>query len=437
MFMLALIVLMFGTIGNAQPLSFSEAYRKALDYDARLGLAAAQYEANKEEIGKARASLRPKLNASALRGRNATDRTSLTATEELYYNSTRYDITLKQPLINLSAFASYGQSKEKVRKSEALYKKEEIGLIVRSAEVYFDLLFALDQHSFAEVRLDAVKEQLQQAKRRMKAGFGTITEINEAQAEHDMALADILETANMIEINRRELQNVTGYYPADPLRLDPVKMHLDLLDSQSVDDWVTLAFEKNPDIKALEYEVKVISKEIDKNRYSRLPTLDLFATKSYSDSDNNSSIGLTYDTYSLGLQMSLPLYTGGYTSATVRQAKANRVAAHEQLNMEEREISSNARKYYNGVNQSIARIHAYEQAVKSSEIALTGTKRGFSAGLRSNVDVLNAVKNVFLNKKNLAQAQYSYILSFLRLKEVAGVLSGSDVDEINSWLQKP
>ena len=192
----------------------------------------------------------------------------------------------------------------------------------------------------------------------------------------------------------------------------------------------------NHEVAAARQEIQIAKTEIMKQRAVRYPTINLSGGRNYSESDNNYTIGSTYDTYSISLQMSMPIYTGGYASASVRQAQSKRLKAQEQLSWQERGTESNVRKYYNGVISSIAQIKAYEQAVKSGEIAFTGTKKGFEAGLRTNTEVLDAEQKLLSSKRNLAKSRYQYILNFLQLKDSAGSLATSDVDEVNGWLSE-
>ena len=151
-------------------------------------------------------------------------------------------------------------------------------------------------------------------------------------------------------------------------------------------------------------------------------------------SDSNNIIGQAYNTYSIALQLSVPIYTGGYTSASIRQAQAKRLKAQEEFSWQDRGTVSDVRKYYNGVITSIAQIQAYEQAVKSGKIALKGTKKGFELGIRTNMEVLDAQQKLLSNKRNLAKSRYQYILNKLQLKDSTGSLSAADIEEVNGWL---
>ncbi len=421
------------------PFDLSSAYQKAFEYDAQVRAAKADNLVAKEEIAKARSEFRPRMSANLQQGRSET----LSITPSPYggysrnsqnYNSKTYGLSLQQPLFNLSSLAEYKQARSVAAKSEFMLQKESSNLIVRITEAYCNALYAEDNLEFSQTHIKASQEQLQQTKRRYEKGFGTITEISEAQASYDMALADGVDVVNSVEFSRRELEHYTGIYPEALCKLVPAKMRLARPVPEKVESWIELARSENHEVGAAREEIKIARKEVDKQRATRYPTLNLVAGQSYNESDSNYIIGSAYNTYSIALQMSVPIYTGGYVSASVRQAQAKRLKAQEQLSWQERGTESDVRKYYNGIINSIAQIEAYEQAVKSGEIALKGTKKGFELGLRTNIEVLDADEKLLSSRRNLAKSRYQYILYSLQLKDSAGTLSPGDIDDVNAWL---
>jgi len=419
----------------AVPVDLSSAYKKAEEYDAQIRAAHADNLIYKQEIEKAKAQFRPNIRLSASRGRDATQRAYKGQYEPaLFYNTIGNGVSVKQSVLNLANIAEYKQAKAVVAKSDAELRKEEVSLIVRITEAYCNALYAEDNLNFSISHTNATLEQLHQAKSRFEKGFGTITEINEAQASYDMAFAEGVEVANLVEFNRRELENLIGVYPDELCKLAPEKLALTRPEPFSCESWVLQALSGNPLLIAARQELQIAKREIEIQRAVRYPTIDLVAGKNYSESENNYSIGYSYDTYSVSIQLSMPMYTGGYTSASIRQAQAKWLKAVEQLSGQERGVESEVRKYYNSVISSIAQIHAYEQAVKSGEIAFTGTKKGFEVGQRTNVDVLEAERKLLSSRRDLAKSRYQYILNHLMLKQSAGTLDQSDIDEVNGWL---
>lgn len=422
-----------------RPLDLLSAYQKAVEYDAQIRAAKADNTISKEEIGKARAEFRPRLNVSGARGRNETK--SITPYyygtyqhNDQFYNSINYAFSVQQPLFNMSSIAQYKQAKAVAAKSDNLLLNEESNLILRITEAYCNALYSEDNYEFSQAHIKASLEQLQQTKRRFDKGFGTITEVSEAQAAYDMALAEGVEVVNGLEYSRRELERIAGVYPDELCKLVPEKIVLTRPLPDSVESWVELARSDNHEVAAARQEVQIARRELQKQGAARYPSISLVGSRNYSESDNNYTIGSTYDTYSISLQMSMQLYSGGYVSAAVRQARARRLKAQEQLSWQERGVESNVRKYFNGVVSSISQIKAYEQAVKSGEVALKGTKKGFEVGLRTNMEVLDADQKLLSSRRNLAKSRYQYILSRLQLKDSAGTLMANDVEEVNGWL---
>jgi protease secretion system outer membrane protein len=423
----------------AMPFDLSTAYQKAVDYDAQLRAAKADNLVSKEEIAKAKSEFRPRVSANAQQGRNET----LSITPSFFggynrlnqlYNTKTYSLSLQQPLFNLASVADYKQAKAVVSKSEALLQHEEASLIVRITVAYCNALYSEDNLDFSQSHIKASLEQLQQTKSRFEKGFGTITEISEAQAAYDMAIAEGVEIVSGDDFSRRELEHFTGVFPDELCKLVPEKMILNKPFPNNIESWIELARSGNHEIAASRQEVQIAQKEIDKHRASRYPTLNLVAGQNYDMSDSNNIIGQAYNTYSIALQLSVPIYTGGYTSASIRQAQAKRLKAQEEFSWQDRGTVSDVRKYYNGVITSIAQIQAYEQAVKSGKIALKGTKKGFELGIRTNMEVLDAQQKLLSNKRNLAKSRYQYILNKLQLKDSTGSLSAADIEEVNGWL---
>lgn len=432
---LVVISVLAGRTANAESLDLLTAYKKATEYDAKVKAARADNKMFKEEIIKAKSQLLPNARISASRGRNATEFKRFGVVQSVdFYNTVSLGVSVRQPILNLTSVETYKLARHNSEKSDLDLKREELSLMVRVAEAYCNVLFADDTHAFSQAMIEATDEQLRQARMRYKRGFGTVPDVEEAKAAYDNAVAEGIDIKNNRDYTRFQLQDLTGIYPDTVLHFPLSGFALQQPDPVSVDVWIERALAKNTGVLAARQDVMIAKGEITKQRVARYPTIDLVAGRNYSESENNYSIGSIYDTYSIALQLSVPTYTGGYISASVRQAQAKWLRAGEQLTLQEREIESEVRKYFNGVNSNIAQIKAFEQAVKSRELALTGMEKGYEAGFRSNLEVLDAQQKLFASRRNLAKARYQYILNRLMLKQIAGELYNADIEEVNSWL---
>jgi len=174
--------------------------------------------------------------------------------------------------------------------------------------------------------------------------------------------------------------------------------------------------------------------EIEKAKAGHKPTLDVVAQWARTNSDSVTSVNSRYDNKTLGLQLSVPLYAGGYVNSTVRQAVAALERAQEMLEAARRDLGVRVHREFRGVTEGVLRIRALEQAVRSAEQAVQSNQRSFQAGFRTTLDVLNAEQQKITAQRDLAQARYLYLVSRLRLQALAGDDRLTSVAEVNSWL---
>jgi outer membrane protein len=136
----------------------------------------------------------------------------------------------------------------------------------------------------------------------------------------------------------------------------------------------------------------------------------------------------------LGIQLNVPLFSGGAVRSNVKEAVYLHRASQEQLERVARETERQVRDAYLSVTSEIARVRALARSVESNETALRATEAGFEVGTRTTVDVLDSRRNLFEAQRDYAQSRYAYVVNALLLKQAAGNLSPTDINEVNGWL---
>jgi outer membrane protein len=175
---------------------------------------------------------------------------------------------------------------------------------------------------------------------------------------------------------------------------------------------------------------------VRRNKAAHLPTLDLVGTYGETGASSNILTGTGSDTRgaTVGLQLSLPLYSGGGTTSRVREAIANLEKSRQDLENARRSAALSSRQSYLGVTNGMAQVMALEQALISSQSALDSNKLGYEVGVRINIDVLNAQQQLFSTKRDLSRARYDTLLNGLKLKAAAGTLGEDDLEAVNRLL---
>lgn len=423
----------------SRALSLMEVYRLARENDPAFGASRSARKAGIEKLHQGRSLLLPSINLRAGATSYEYDISYGVLTEFLpegtiAYNEYKYSVVLNQPLFHRETFSLYGQAKLLTGMAEIEYSMAEQNLILRVAQAYFDILLAKDNLEFILAQKAAISRLLEQAKLAFEVGKSDITAIHEAQAGYDLAVSREIMAQNELEIKKEALSRLIGFKPPFvlPLRED-FKPMLPL--PNNIDTWIEMSESDNFLISVNRSRYEMARLDVDRNRGQRMPTLDLVGTYSFESADGG-IFGTGSDTTArtVGITLQMPIFTGGGISSKIRESVANREKARQELEDTLRMVRVETYRAFLTVKAGVSQVKAFEQALVSSRSSLKSTGKGFSLGLRTGIDVLNAQQQLFGVKKDLASSKYNLLLSLLRLKAVAGSLSENDVEEINRWI---
>lgn len=421
-------------------------YQLATQKDPQLLRAEAVRNAARERIDISKARLLPQVNLAAGYSKSFSESPEFVEEGIIIVDSERTgwsaEVSLSQSIFDWTNWKNLNTAEKLALQSQAILDAEMQGLIVRVSQAYFNVLKAVDDLGFAEAEKKAIERQLEQTKQRFAVGLTAITDVHEAQAQYDSAVAREIAAQNMLETARETLREITGQYHSELASLDTSKFDTVLPSPATADAWVALAEELNLNIKANKLALDVAQNDIENAKAGHYPTLSLDASYGTGDSETESTFRGTTQTSDLprldnsriGVNLRLPLYSGGATVAATEVARANYVAASQDLEQSYRTAVRQVRVSFNDINANIATIRALKQAVVSAESALNATDAGFEVGTRTIVDVLQSTRNLFEARRNLAGARYNYVIAILSLKQAAGNLSEQDLLAINQAL---
>jgi len=421
-----------------KPQSLVDIYNQALAHDPTLASALSANKAAQEIIEQGKALYRPVVYFTA--GANA-------SYIDVKYSGTgvpfpsggrsfegyNYGVEARQPIYRKQNLVQMDQTKTQVSQADKQLHRIQQELILRTTQTYFDVLIAQDKINLIVAQKAAILSQLEQAKANFEAGTATIIDVNEAQARYDLINAQEIAAVNDNENAKSAVQAITGEIPQ---KLATVKADIkpNKLE-QSMEKWLRVATQNNLNIQIYQDSVKFSEQEIERAKAGHLPTLD--AVASYNNNYANGGaygFGSDLKTATIGVQLQIPLYQGGATSSRIRQAALNKQKAQDDVEIARRQTELETQRAYLNLSTSIAQVKAYEQALISSQSQLDSTNTGYEVGVRTSVDVLNAQQQLFVAKRDLLQARYSYLVNIIRLKTASGVVAEADLADINQQL---
>jgi outer membrane protein len=439
---LYLLVSLFSlTPFTASANSLLDVYELALQNDAQLKADRAKYEAGLENRTIARSSLLPQINANAQIYNSdieTTDNINNTTLEN-DGDGKSWEVSLNQPLFNMSYWYTYKQGATLSKQAEAQYGADQQSLIVRVAEAYFNVLRSVETLEATIAEEKALAKQLEQTKQRFDVGLTAITEVHEAQAAFDSARAATLVARGNLGINYEALEVLTGK-PEDKVAPLSPKFPVVAPAPANRADWVEFSLQNNYNLKASRLQAEASLQNAKANKAGHLPTVG--ANLGYSDSDSESDYGaqdggpsdISRNGTTISLRLDVPLFSGGATSGRSRQAYALYTQAQELYNSTQRNVIQNTRSLHLSVETDVATVLARKQAIVSNQSAVEATQSGYEVGTRNLVEVLLAQRNLYQARRNYSDALYTYVINTIKLREVAGMLTPADVQEIDKWL---
>jgi outer membrane protein len=425
---------------NVSALDLSETMDLAQQYDTTFQAAYANYLATIEASSQSTSAILPQIgfNAFIQRGESEIDKDG-SPTVDFDNDKDGYSLNLNQVIFDKTVFDNLDQGDAIAAKAVADLESAKQDTIVRVATAYFDVLTAIDTLETASAEKKAIGQQLEQSKERFNVGLSAITDVKEQQASYDISVADEIIAINDLSNRREALRVIINVYP-DNLEITKPKFPLAIPEPMDIDAWQEKSLQGNFALLAKKYSVDAAQSAYDGSKGGHYPTLGLNASYGVVSSEER-DIGLPIPVAAgestdakILLQLDIPLYSGGFTSSTVRQKLSQLDQAKAIQEQEKRRTVALARSAYLSLEADIAQVKARYQAVISTQTSLDATLAGYDAGTRTSVDVLISQRLLYSSQRDYSVARHTYITDSLELKRVAGTLTITDVDEINKFL---
>ena len=426
----------------------AEIYAEAVENDPVLAGQRASNASLKVGVDIARSSLLPQVSANAGRSRGTSSVDSVDMnpasptfgqpTPDRNFTSQNWGTGVNQTVLNMQTWFGYRSAKARAKQADWDLEDAAQSLITRVALAYLNVLTRQASLESTKAAEEAVRRQLEQVQQRFDVGLEAITGVLESKAAYDRAVETRIQAESDHWISFEALRTLTGVGYDEIADLKP---DLPIIDPQPNDEeeWVRTAMAENYRIRSAKESLASAELQVKNQMAGRLPTIS--AGASYGSNSGESSINGfvlpnqgTSTSVSYRLNLSVPLFQGMRTHASIKQARLNREQARQALIAQELTVAEQVRTRFRSVVTDVVRVAARAEAIKSSEAALQATQTGYEVGTRNIVEVLQAQQQLFLTQFNYQQTRHNYVLNMLLLKESAGILNAADVAEINGHM---
>ncbi|NYT62699.1 TolC family outer membrane protein [Alcaligenaceae bacterium] len=423
-----------GSFTPARAQDLLQIWQIALQHDPIYAASQASRNAEQEKIPQARAQILPYISAGAgVEVDNARRLSGLNDSSS--QRRALWALTLVQPIVNIAAWGGLKRADYIAKSADVAQASAYQDLVLRVAQAYFDVLAAQDTLRALQAQKNAVNTQLRAAQQGFELGSTTIADTYEAQARLDLLNANELQAQNILQVSLDLLAKIINERPAPLAELAPNTILPGPVPNR-LSDWTLQSSQSNLAVALADLAAKIVEKQIDIAKSQHYPTVNLRAqTGSASDrSLYNTGGGPRSLDSTIGLQLSIPIFTGGEISSVVREQTSRLQQARYLLEDAKRQAVQSTQQYYSGVTSGLAQVSALQAAEKSSLASLKANQTGYEVGVRINIDVLNAQQQLYETQRSLSRARYDTLMNSLKLKASSGILSDQDIVAINQLL---
>ena len=415
----------------AQPASLYDVYAEALLADPRVRIAQYQVEMGKAQEDSAFGAMMPQANFSAQLSDNEVEYDS-DQLEDQSYDGERYSVQVRQMLFNWSTLSRRSRAERLVAQRESELLDVMSMLLVDVSQRYFQVLLADGGVRLLRAEEELVQQQLRETEELYKRKLVRITDYLETQARVDKVRTDLIEAENEAALTREELSALTGSIVGElaTIREDFTLPSVD----NTMEYWAELAVSNNSFLASKHEAVQAAQEAVEEQKGGHYPTFDLIISAQHSDVGYDNQTSPPRDTQYIGVDINLPLFAGGSTSARVREAWSQYYIAREEEEAVRREVLKLTRGAWLNTRSGRKRIDAAGLSVKSATKSYEAMSKSFSYGAVKAADVLAALHIRTRAERDFQDALYSYLISWLALKRESGSLQASDLQQLNDGL---
>ncbi|MHA6495114.1 TolC family outer membrane protein [Pseudomonas borbori] len=419
---------------NDAALSLIDLYQASRQNDATYHVAAHDYQASQQEEAIGKGGLLPRVEISSRFGRGGlVDGEVQQGNQSDQFSADMATLAVNQPLYDRERWAFYEQSKSRGVLGKVQYEIAGQQLFERVVESYFDVARKKNELKLANQQTSSIDALVKQTKRLFEAGEGTITDTDEAQARLDLIRVQEIELKAQHHAALRKLTGRTGIAVT---RIFDMREQIPgvnpLGDKENLNHWLNQARELSPILGSRRASIQLAEADLKLQQAGHYPTVALTGQLAHTEKSDLNEFSQRQSTYYVGLLLDIPIYQGGAVSASVERAHSALYSAQSAYDAEQQRLFEDIELDYLGVVSGYEKSKALLTAVHSNQQALQSAEKGYQAGVRSTVEILDAQQRLFAAKRDLLDSKLTMLQSYVNLHTRTGQMSPAVLRDVQA-----
>lgn len=395
-------------------LTLDEAVALALQNNSDIKISESEREKADWAVSEAKAGKRPSVNYNFTGTYTDSDATELSGSKEKYDNK----IALTLPLYTGGKIeGSIEAAKLGLQSADLGIEKAKQQIKLDATTGYFNILQTANLVKVAQESVDGLTAHLKNVQ--AQYDVGTVAKSDMLRSEVELADADqkLIIAKNNLELAIASFNNVTGL-PLDT-QVTPKQSALAYVaNNQTLNDSITYSLANRPEVAQADANVAVAKQQIKIADADKKPTVSLTGYTDWYDKDLP---GSDNNNWGASVTASYKLFDSGLTKSKVKQADAELNKATEQARQSRDSVQLEVRQAYLNMKEAEKRIETSKVAVDKAEEDFKIAQVRYSAGVGTNLDVIDAQLALTQAKTNNIQALYDYNTSKAKLDKAMGI----------------
>ena len=320
--------------------------------------------------------------------------------------------------------------------AQAQWQLAQQALIMRTAQRYFDVVGAELTLNVLQRQQKAVQQAAAEINKRQSVGDASVMDVQEANARASEIRANVLTQENNLAMKKVAYRQLVGQEPLQ--LLTPANVNLTPSNLADAHTWVQRAKQQSPSLQMMRLQQAIQGQEAKRVKAGNAMTVDWVAQAQMDRLSGQGMYGSASNQtaqYMVGLQLNMPLSTGGMVEAREREALKQVEKLRYDQEAAELQIEQNVRDAWQSLSSAPARLQALAQSEKASKARLSATRQAHRTGARTTNEWLGAEHDATLSELAVMQLRIQTAMDQLRLSAASGELSESQLRQVNALLK--
>ena len=335
-------------------------------------------------------------------------------------------IQYSQTILDLTALPAYRLGKLTAEAAKLTYKSTTREVLFGLAQAYYEVLKQERIVAVSQESVNLTQGQLDLAQKRLNAGEALRSDVLSAEVTVENAHRDLLQAENDEASARNTLANILNIGGDTPFRVTEPRAYT--APSAPYEDLQARAKQSREDLKA---QAVAVDQDIERRNEVRAEYWPRISTQLNAGlNDTNGDRESNGHSLDASINVEVPIFTGGQREIDLRQAAFTIQQTQLDYETKLKDVQQQVKDAWLDTQTFRQSLEALEAQVKSAEGAYSDLRAQYQAGAATSVDVLSALTDLNVARRDLATETYDYQVALRNIEQATGIFQEERVKQL-------